>query len=55
MSIHEQQKSKPIYDFEERTFHFAKDIRVFIKTLPNSLANLEDCKQLIRSSGSNRS
>lgn len=45
-------KNKPVYDLEERTFLFAKDIRLFIKTLPNSIANNEDSKQLVRSSGS---
>ena len=43
---------KPQYDLEERTFLFARDVRVFIKTLPYSKANEEDGKQLIRSSGS---
>jgi four helix bundle protein len=46
------QKSKPPYDLEERTFIFAKDVRNFIKTLPNSSANFEDGKQIIKSSGS---
>ena len=46
------QNTKPPYDLEERTFNFAKDVRNFIKTLPNSSANFEDGKQLIRSSGS---
>lgn len=44
--------SKPVYDLEERTFQFAKDVRLFIKTLPHSLANVEDAKQGIKSSGS---
>lgn len=44
--------NKPVYDLEERTFVFAKDIRLFIKNLPYSIANNEDSKQLIRSSGS---
>jgi len=44
--------SKPVYDLEERTFQFAKNVRLFIKTLPNTLANIEDGKQLIKSSGS---
>tara|TARA_R110002050_G_scaffold221360_2_gene357142 strand:- start:348 stop:704 length:357 start_codon:yes stop_codon:yes gene_type:complete len=43
--------NKP-YDLEERTFLFAKDIRIFIKTLKMTPANIEDAKQLIRSSGS---
>lgn len=40
------------YDLEERTFQFAKRIRLFIKTLPNNLSIIEDSKQLIRASGS---
>jgi four helix bundle protein len=40
------------YDLEDRTFEFAKRVRVFIKKLDKSLGNLEDGKQLIRSSGS---
>ncbi|HYT95198.1 MAG TPA: four helix bundle protein [Gemmataceae bacterium] len=43
--------SKP-YDLEERTFQFAKRIRAFVKLLPRTIANIEDVKQLIRSSGS---
>lgn len=43
--------SKP-YDLEERTFEFAKHIRLLIKSLPKTIANVEDMKQLIRSSGS---
>jgi len=43
---------KPIYDLEERTFQFAKQVRLFVKTLPNTLANIEDSKQLIKTSGS---
>ena len=44
--------SKNIYDLEERTFLFAKNVRIFVKTLPNTKANLEDTKQVIRASGS---
>ncbi len=47
----ETSKHKP-YDLEERTFIFAKDVRLFIKTLEFSIANIEDGKQLLRSSGS---
>ena len=46
------EKSKKIYDLEERTFQFAKRVRVFIKKLPKTTANIEDGKQVIRSSGS---
>lgn len=46
------QNSKPVYDLEERTFQFAKNVRIFLKTLSSTMANIEDGKQLIRSSGS---
>jgi len=47
----EIQNSKP-YDLEDRTFEFAKAVRAFVKKLKKSIANLEDGKQVIRSSGS---
>ena len=40
------------YDLEERTFSFAKNIRKFIQKLPKNILNLDDIRQLIRSSGS---
>ena len=43
--------SKP-YDLEERTFQFASRCRDFVKKLSRTVGNLEDGKQLIRSSGS---
>ena len=43
------QNSKP-YDLEERTFQFAKAVRIFVKTLPKTIANIEDGKQLMSSS-----
>ena len=42
----------PYYDLEERTFQFAKDVRLFIKTLPKTVAITDDSKQVVRSSGS---
>jgi len=45
-------KNPKQYDLEERTFQFAKDVRLFIKKLPKTLTIIEDGKQLIRSSGS---
>jgi four helix bundle protein len=48
----ETQNSKPVYDLEERTFQFAKAVRLFVKTLPKTIANIEDGKQLIKASGS---
>jgi four helix bundle protein len=46
------QNLKPPYDLEERTFLFAKQVRLFVRTLPQSIANIEDVKQLIKASGS---
>lgn len=43
--------NKP-YNLEERTFQFAKDVRFLVKKLDMTIANIEDSKQLIRSSGS---
>ena len=48
----EIQNSKTVYDLEERTFQFAKAVRLFVKTLPKTIANIEDGKQLIKASGS---
>ena len=47
----ETQNSKP-YDLGERTKKFAKRVRAYVKTLPRSIASIEDAKQLVRSSGS---
>jgi len=43
---------RPRYDLEERTLQFAKAVRLLVKTLPKTIANIEDGKQLVRSSGS---
>ena len=40
------------YDLEDRTLAFAKSVRTLVKKLHKSIANIEDGKQLIRSSGS---
>jgi four helix bundle protein len=40
------------HDLEERTLKFAKKVRAFVKKLPKNISNLEDGKQLIKSSGS---
>ncbi|RLD85464.1 MAG: four helix bundle protein [Bacteroidetes bacterium] len=45
-------ETKHKYDLEERTFLFAKGVRVFVKSLPFSVSNQEDSKQLVRASGS---
>ena len=46
------QNTKPVYDLEERTFQFAKDVSLFVKTLPKTTANIEDGRQLIKATGS---
>lgn len=40
------------FDLEERTFHFAKDVALFSRQIPRTIANFEYLKQAIRSSGS---
>ncbi len=40
------------YDLEDRTLAFAKKVRAFAKKIQKSTANIEDGKQVIRSSGS---
>jgi hypothetical protein len=40
------------YDLEDRTAEFARRVRAFVKKLRMTISNVEDGKQLIRSSGS---
>lgn len=40
------------YDLEDRTLSFAKEVRLFVAKLSKNISNIEDGKQLIRSSGS---
>lgn len=40
------------YDLDERTKKFAIDIRVFLRKIVKTRSNVEDGKQLVRSSGS---
>ena len=46
-----EENVKP-YDLEERTYLFARRKRAFVKTLPRTLGNIEDARQLVRASGS---
>lgn len=39
-------------DLEERTAAFAEQVRVFVRLIPRTIANIEDGRQLIRASGS---
>lgn len=40
------------FDLEERAFLFAKECRIYVQKLPKTISNIEDGKQLVRSSGS---
>ena len=40
------------YDLEKRTEKFAVNCRTFIKNVPKTISNIEDCKQLSKASGS---
>ena len=40
------------YDLEDRTFQFAQRVRALVNTLPRTLANIEDARQVIKASGS---
>lgn len=44
--------NKKTYDLEDRTFEFAKAVRLFVARLPKNISSIEDGKQVIRSSGS---
>jgi hypothetical protein len=45
-------KNSKRYDLEDRTILFAGDIRNFVRRLKKTTANIEDTKQVVRSSGS---
>jgi four helix bundle protein len=47
-----QNENKKEYDLEERTFIFAKEVRELVNKLPKTISNIEDGKQVVRSSGS---
>lgn len=38
-------------DVEERAFLFSKSVRLFVKSVPKTLSNVEDCKELVSASG----
>ena len=50
--MNNSQNSKRTYDLEDRTFKFAKDVRLFINSLNKNISNIEDVKQLVKASGS---
>jgi len=48
----EQIQNSKQYDLEKRSLEFARDVRLFIRGLTKTISNIEDGKQLVRSSGS---
>lgn len=44
--------SDKTFSLEDRTFEFARDCRFSVKDLKNTMSNIEDGRQLIKSSGS---
>lgn len=47
-----QRSNSKQYDLEDRTYTFANNVRKFVKELVKTIANIEDSKQIVRSSGS---
>ncbi|MFA5794607.1 MAG: four helix bundle protein [Candidatus Brocadiia bacterium] len=47
-----ERQNPKLYDLEDRTYAFARSVREFIRKLPRTASNIEDGKQVIRSSGS---
>ncbi|WP_425235626.1 four helix bundle protein [Ulvibacterium sp.] len=45
-------KKCKIYNLEERTYVFARDCRLLVRDFSKTINNIEDGKQLVRSSGS---
>jgi four helix bundle protein len=52
MEANQKPPNERPYDLEGRTFLFAKETRSFVKRLSRTVENLEDIRQLVRSSGS---
>jgi four helix bundle protein len=45
-------QEEKVYNLEDRTYLFARECRFLTRTLPKTLSNVEDGKQLIRDLGS---
>jgi four helix bundle protein len=50
--VTDNQANGRTYDLEERTYEFARRVRAFVKKLPRTVCNIEDVRQVARSSGS---
>jgi hypothetical protein len=40
-----EKQQKPIFDLEERTFQFAKKVRLWVKKIPKTVENIEDSRE----------
>ncbi len=47
-----QTQNSKQFNLEERTFKFAKQVRLFLTKIPKNIINIDDIRQLVRSSGS---
>lgn len=47
-----QNQNIKLYDLEERTLRFAREINSYVNNLPRTISNIENGKQLVRSGGS---
>ena len=47
-----QQTARPVFDLEQRTSEFARQVRQFVKRLRLGVSNIDDARQVVRSSGS---
>ena len=47
-----ENENRKTYDLEDRTFEFAARVRQFVRRLGKDVGNIEDGKQVVRSSGS---
>lgn len=45
-------ENNKVYDLEQRTYMFARNSRLLIQKLPKTISNVDDGKQLVKSSGS---
>ena len=46
------ERTETQWDFEERAFQFAWEVRALVKRIPRTICNRQDVKQLARCSGS---
>lgn len=45
-------EDKKVYNLEEKTYLFAKNCRFLVASIPRTISNIKDGKQLVGSSGS---